>query len=597
MMKLRFIFIPLLAIAISTFGTGRIFGEDAEVKASINADKIGIDDTLLYTVTLKGVSRPMPPDISHFKDFRVVQNSQSSEFRFINGVSSYYINYLFYLSPLKTGTLTLPPVVYEYEGKQFKTQSFTVEVVKGSVGTPTAQPRQQKKSIFDMDEDFFSNPFERQTQEQAVDLKVVPWVSTHSVVKGEPILFKVFLVTRNRVRGINMISNQSFPGFWQEWFPMTSSISGESKVIDGKVYQVYEIRKAVLFPTQSGTVSIPPLKFEASLADAFAMFSNPQAISRTTPEVKIQVSELPQAAAGLPVGNFTFSVTANKKEININDVLSVKIKITGSGNIKTLGVPELPPLEYYKTYPPKITRDSSFEENSVSGVLESEIPVSFQKTGQVSIPTLTFKYYNPTGKKTVTLKSQPTLIRVYGEKEKQAGASTIPRTDIIREGEDIDYIKKGTIYNQEENFHQSKLFILLVLLPFLFNIAVLFKLFIYDRFIAQSDLLMKRKLLGRTVKNLQNLRDPGHISSILEAYLKEKTGIGLSEISNQRIDQLLETYGVSDNDIKTFLRVKTDSESWKFSPDKNNQSKAKEKLEQDVNPLIELLKRIDKKIK
>jgi len=39
---------------------------------------------------------------------------------------------------------------------------------------------------------------------------------------------------------------------------------------------------------------------------------------------------------------------------------------------------------------------------------------------------------------------------VKGVKEKQETALTIPQTEIIKKGEDIDFIKKGNIYDQEQ---------------------------------------------------------------------------------------------------------------------------------------------------
>ena len=99
-------------------------GRDAELSASISADRIGIDDVLIYTVTFKGINNPQQPDVSHFKDFRTEQTSQSSEIRIVNGVASYFTNFMFYLVPTKTGKLTLPPVTYQYEGKEYKTQSL-----------------------------------------------------------------------------------------------------------------------------------------------------------------------------------------------------------------------------------------------------------------------------------------------------------------------------------------------------------------------------------------------------------------------------------------------------------------------------------------
>jgi hypothetical protein len=593
---LRVLILWLVAAAAAAGLTGQT-GRDVEVTASISADKIGIDDVLIYTVTFKGINNPTQPDVSHFKDFRAAQTSRSSEFRFINGVSSYYTNFVFYLVPLKTGTLTLPPVTYSYQGQEYKTQPFQVEVVKGRVAPPSSSSPGGRQQPF-LDEDDFFAPFQRRSRPQEIDVKVLSWVSQKTCLAGEPILFKVLLYTQNRIQSVNMVSDQSLPGFWQEWFPTPRQIEGESKTINGKVYQVYEVRKAALFPTQTGALTIPSLRFEIGLVgnDPFSVFSSARPIYRSTPELTVQVSPLPAEAVGLPVGHFRLDVTANKKTIDINDILTLKIRVSGSGNIKTLTLPEIKPGEYYKVYPAKISRDSSFQSDSLTGYVEAETPVAFKKTGLISLSPVEFRYFDPGKREIVTLKNQPPAVNVTGQKEKEESAVTIPQTEIIKTGEDIDFIKTGTVYNQEKKIYRSRYFLLVLLVPFLLNLLFLLKVFIVDRFIFQSALLKQRKLINRTIKNLQSTRDYGDLAPILENYLKERAGLSLSEINNRAIARLLGEYRVQERDIDTFIQLKTRSESSRFSPDKNASSLGSE-LKKDVKTLIRILKEIDSKVK
>lgn len=574
-------------------------GRDIEIKASISADKIGIDDVLIYTVTFKGINNPQQPEVSHFKDFKAAQTSHSSEIRIINGVASYVTNFMFYLMPLKTGKLTLPPVTYQHEGREYKTQSFTVEVVKGSLAPSQTQPRRRPRtSPLDRDIDDFFEPFRRERRRQEIDVKVLPSVSKKNVVVGEQVMFKVRIYTRNRIQAPRPVSNPSIPGFWQEWYPTPKVFDAENKLINGKTYTVAEILKAALFPTKSGAITIPSIKFEMGLADAdpFSFFSSSRPLYRSTPELTINVSPLPPGARGLPVGQFRFNVTTNKNQVDVNDILTFEIRITGKGNVKTVNVPEIKDSIYYKVYPAKISRDFNFQKDSLTGYVEAEVPVSFKKTGLISFPPLEFKYFDPDTSRVVTLKNQPVTINVTGQKEKDESALTIPKTEIIKTGEDIDFIKAGKIYNQDENFYKNKYFIVILLVPFLLNVLFLLKIFVFDRFISQSTLLKQKKLISQTIKNLGNTRDYGEISPVLENYLKGKTGLGLSEINNHTISELLAKYGVHDGDIKAFIRIKSQSESSRFSPDKAAATSSKE-LKSDIKRLLEILKRIDSKIK
>ena len=124
-------------------------------------------------------------------------------------------------------------------------------------------------------------------------------VSKTACVKGEQLLFRVLLYTRNRIEAVNMISSASFAGFWQEWFPVPQSITPGSENVNGVIYQVYEIRKAALFASESGTLAIPPLQFELQLADPSSGFFGAQALRRSTQAVQVNVSEPPAAGRGI----------------------------------------------------------------------------------------------------------------------------------------------------------------------------------------------------------------------------------------------------------------------------------------------------------
>lgn len=574
-------------------------GREVEVKASISADKIGIDDVLIYTVDLKGINNPHRPGVSHFKDFRVEQISVSSGFKYENGVVSSHTDFMFYLVPTKTGKLTLPPVTYQYEGKEYRTQSFTVEVVKGSLAPSQPQPRQRPyQSPFDRDLEDFLDPFSKRPQQQEIDIKVIPEVSKKKVVKGEQVTFKVNFYARNYIKKVELISSQSIPGFWQEWYTLPEVLKTEKRVMGGKEYITAEITKVVLFPTRSGPITIPSFKYklDAVISSYINGIRFVKPISRSTPELTVNVSPLPPGVGGLPVGQFRLNVTVNKNEVNVNDILSFEIRITGKGNVKTVNVPEIKDSIYYKVYPAKISRDFNFQKDSLTGYVESEVPVSFKKTGLISFSPLEFKYFDPDTSKVVTLKSQPVTVNVTGQKEKEERALTIPKTEIIKTGEDIDFIKAGKIYNQDENFYKHKYFIVILLAPFLLNLLFLLKVFVFDRFISQSTLLKQKKLINQTIKNLRDTRDYGDISPVLENYLKGKTGLGLSEINNHTINELLGKYRVHEGDIDAFIRIKSRSESSRFSPDKALATSSKE-LKNDIKRLLEILKRIDGKIK
>ncbi|MCP4219253.1 MAG: protein BatD, partial [bacterium] len=222
---------------------------------------------------------------------------------------------------------TIPPAKYQHQGKSYQTKALKVEVIKGSMANSrTNRRRNNFSSFFDNEDDFF-NSRNRSRQAQQVDVKLQAKVSKTKVLQGEQVIYRVLLVTRNRIQSVNMMSNQSIPGFWQEWAPVSRSISPENQNINGVIYQVYEIRKAALFPTRTGKVTIPAMKFRMGLVDTTTFFSNTRNIDRSTPAITLDVSPVPAEAQGLPIGQFTMSLKPDKKKVDINDILTAKLFI------------------------------------------------------------------------------------------------------------------------------------------------------------------------------------------------------------------------------------------------------------------------------
>jgi hypothetical protein len=562
---------------------------DAEVTAGISAEKLGLDDTLIYTLTFKNIENPSQPDLTYLDDFKTLQTSRSSEFQFRNGASTSSTRFVYYLMPVRTGKLTLPPVHYQHQGRDYQTQPFTVEVVKGSLN-PGQSPQAGQPSFFD--DDFFTSPMQKQ-QPQKVDAYLRAVLPKKSCFKGEQLLFRVLLYTRNRIEAVNMISSASFAGFWQEWFPIPQSITPGSENVNGVIYQVYEIRKAALFAGESGTLTIPSLQFDLEMADPQSMFFGSRPIRRSTQEVKVTVSEPPAAAAGLPVGQFDFSLNSPLAQADINDIVTLKMEISGSGNCKAVIPPALPGGEQFQVYPAKISQENNYGPATLAGILRAEIPVSFTRTGTVTFPALEFRYFDPARGSIVSLRSRPVQILVSGEKLSADQSRTLPRSAIVQKGEDIDFIQGGRLHDLSWHLYRQKWFAAVILAFFAINLLVLLKTVLWDRHVAASPLLRNRQILARTLKRLTHVRHGEDIAPLLETYFLEKSGLGLAEITDQKIAEIFRQRHIPVPSAEKFLYLKSQSELARFSPHK----KPAPELKKDLETLRGLLKEIDRKMK
>ena len=182
---------------------------------------------------------------------------------------------------------------------------------------------------------------------------------------------------------------------------------------------------------------------------------------------------------------------------------------------------------------------------------------------------------------------------VSGEKLSTDQALTLPRSAIVQKGEDIDFIRSGRLYDQSWHLYRQKWYAAAIFAFFAFNLLLLLKKVLWDRHIAASPLLRNRQVLARTLKQLARVRHGEDIAPLLEAYIQEKSGLGLAEITNQKISEIFRHKQVAAAGTDKFLFIKSQSELAKFSEHK----KSALELKKDLETLRGLLREIDRKLK
>jgi len=558
--------------------------EAVEFSARVHAQRIGLDDTLQFTLTLSGVDNPEPPDIGSIRDFTVQSRSRSTEFRMVNGRTSHLTRFEFRLAPRRTGTLTIPALRYAAAGRTLVTSPIQVEVVSGSVAPP---PR--RRSLFD--DDLFSFPRQRREQQEPVDVRLAVDISPRTAVPGQQVMVNVRLLTRNTVRAVNLLSEPAISGFWQEWFPVPRSSAGRTREVDGKTYTEYDIRRVALFPNQTGRLNLPAFKFEIVLAqEGLGFFTEPRRITRTTEPQFIEVSPLPEAAAGLPVGDFSLRLEPFPEQAKTHDMVTLKLRITGNGNMKTLGIPEVAGGPFFQAFPPKVERDFDYSGQWLRGTVSAEIPITFRRGGTISLPPVKLSWWDPGLKRIKSVESAPLTIAVT----ETAGADVVaPETgaDVVRRGRDIHHIHGGSLSDQSRHWHHSGAYPWLLLLPFMVSLAMGLYRGIWQPLVSRSRRLEARRVFSRALRDLRAVSDLGAAAGIVERYLNERTGLAPSRMNAATIARSLEDHGVGEREIREFLAIKERIDSTRYAPGSGGAGD-RETLER----LRALLRRIDGKI-
>ncbi|MBK7381315.1 MAG: protein BatD [Ignavibacteriales bacterium] len=385
--------------------------------ASVDKNKVGLNEQFEISFTFEGkdinsLNNFTPPAFTNF--LALSGPNQSTSMQIINGNVSASRTYSYYLQPRSIGKYSIGSASIQFDGGTFKTQPLTIEVVKGNT-----QPQQQSNDNTISNADIADNLFIRAI------------VDKQKVYLGEQVTVVYKLYTRLNIASqmsINKLPN--YEGFWSEEIETANNIDFTTEVINGKQYRVGVLKRAALFPSQTGELSITPFELNVpvqiqkkkrsnNIFDDF--FNDPFGRSETyeynakSNTVKISVLPLPEAKkpesfAGA-VGRFEITSSIEQKKYKTNEPITLKLTISGSGNIKLLNIPELTLPTGLDKYEPK-TDEQISAGAVVTGVKTIEYVIVPRIAGRKEIPPIEFSYFDPSKKSYVTLTTQSYTIDI-----------------------------------------------------------------------------------------------------------------------------------------------------------------------------------------
>ncbi len=545
-----------------------------------------------------------------FKGFTVLSGpNRSSSMQIINGAVSSTLTYSYILVAQTPGQYTIGASSLFYKGKRYVTKPITVNVVKGKV---------KIKSSSDSgisEEELRNNIF----------IRAIP--NKTRVYKGEQIIVTYKLYTRLNIKSPQISKLPSYKGFWNEELDMSNNINFGAEMYKGKRFRVAAIKKIALFPTETGKLTISPFELTIPIViqkrrrsrDIFDDFFNDPFFDRTetiernvaSNKVNIYVKDLP---AGAPksftgaVGDFSFNVSIDKLKAKVNEPITVKVTLTGTGNIELAQIPELKVPEGFEVYDPK-TSENIKRKNIVRGTKKVEYLIVPRISGARKLGPISFTYFNPSSGKYVTKSFGPYKIVVERGNQpysNSAGGNGFSKEDIQLLSKDIRFIKTGNLNlkrkAETEVFPQW--------LYYGFGIPLLF-------FILLSIVeIRKRKLEGnaafvkmkkaekearRRLKNSKKSLEQNKIAEFysdlaagLFGYLETKLQIPKSEFTIDKAIEKMKRLGVPDNLLNEVRDISEKSEFVRFAPSSAEEVSAKELYEKTVKLIVELDSRLSK---
>lgn len=615
-MDLKRIKMRLLGFILLFFTSLTVWGQGVEFEASApSVVEVGEQFRLTYSLNRKGTNLQVPT-LEGFNLLMGPSTGSSSSFSSINGkvTQSVSYTYTYVLEGTKEGTFQIPPATVTVEGKEYRSNTLSVEVVKGSGNNANRSGRR-------------GEPAEQSEGNVAVNennLFVKVDVSRRNLYIGESLVATIKVYSKVNLVSFGRTKFPSFDGFLAEDIPTPQQIELVRETYNGEIYKVGVLRKVLLFPQHTGEITIEPFEVECIVRqqlassrsffdDFFGNYRDIKALRLSRP-VKINVRELPVAGrpAGFSgtVGNISMRTSLSADTIRANDALTYKVTFSGVGNLKLFSAPVVNFPTDFESYEPKVTKDIKTGENGMSGTVTYEYVLIPRYAGEYRIPAVTFSYFDPAAHSYRSISGESYDIHVLKGNVNTSGDNTtavqsFKKEDVRQLGQDIRFIRTGDLQLRPKggNFFGTTIYWLAFIIPFL--LFVIGAILNRRRIEANADLVrvknktankMARKRMKSAAAAMKNRNTEQFYEEVLKAlwgYVSYKLNIDMAELNRDNISDILQRKSVDSTLIQDFITVLDTCEFARYAPAAN----PSQEMDQVYENGIAIITKLDKAIK
>lgn len=570
---------------------------------------------LTYTVSTQKVRDFRAPNIKGFEVLMGPSRSQQSSTQIINGnvTSTSSITFTYILMADKEGTYTIPGATIVADGENKTSNSVQIKVLPpdqtggsnsngGSSGRTSSRNQVAGSKITNQ------------------DLFITATATKTTVYEQEAILltYKVYtLVNLTELYG----DMPKLTNIYTQEVELPQKKTFTLEHYNGRNYNTTVWRQYVLFPQQIGKIEIPAITFEGTITqqvasdDPFDAFfnggSNYVQIKKNiiSPKLVFNVNALP---SGKPanfsggVGDFSISSSISTKELKTNDAVTVKVIISGTGNLKLVNTPEINFPKDFEIYDPKVDNNFNLTREGLSGNKVIEYLAIPRHAGNFTIPPIEFSYFDLKTKSYKTIKTEAYELKVEkGEgNADQVIADFTNKEDLKVLGHDIRYIKLGDtkLTRKDDFFFGSMSYYLWYIIPlvlFIVFVIVCRKQAMENANVAKVRTKKANKVATKRMKNASKLlagnQKEAFYDEVLKAlwgYISDKLIIPVSQLSKDNIEEELTKYGVNSELIKDFIGTLNECEFARYAP--GNQNEAMDKVYASA---VEVISKMENSIK
>jgi hypothetical protein len=429
--------------------------------------------------------------VGSFEGFNVLygpSTSRSSSFSMTNGrtTQSSSVTFTYTVVPIKEGTLQVPAATIMVEGKAVKSDAPSMEVLPASDYQDPQSSNQQQ-----------GNGSRQQDQQQGrsagghingSDLYMTVTANRKKIYEQEAVMLTYKLYTLVNIQQISGDMPQ-IDGCHVQELDRGAQVSLKYERVNGRNYGTAVWKQYVIFPQKTGKITIPSITFETQVEvqnhsmDPFDIFFGGGSLSQmvrkeiTTSAVEIDVMPLPTPKPDNfsgAVGKFSVSATLTPEQVNANDAATLRLVVSGQGNMKLMKAPTIRFPQDFEVYDPKENNKTSNTATGSKGTITYDYVVVPRHGGKFSIPPVEFCYFDPEQERYNTVRTDSFSIAVAKAKGHQA-TYTREQEDLNVLSNDIRFIKMGELTSEEQDdfFGTTNYWLTYVLLLVAFLLAFL----------------------------------------------------------------------------------------------------------------------------
>ena len=576
------------ATTLFIFCIGISFCQAQPLSVDVSADKttLAVNQQLMLTVDLSGegaqsVQPPQLPDMEEFLSF-LGSGGSSQNIQVINGRMSITRSFSYYYLAKKEGQFTIPSLEVLYKGNSYRSKPIQITVA-GQAQQPAQSPSQPSPT----------------DQEAASDeeLYVRAIVDKRTIYQNEPVVVTFRIYTQVAVASYSITKAPDTAGFWAEEFEMQGQPQTREEVINGRKYIVADLKRTALFPASSGSKEIGPMTLTCDVRqrrsrrsrDIFdSFFDDPffnPTVKKTISSLPVKLNVLPLPAENRPpsfsgaVGDYDLSASLDKSSVTTNEAITLRIKISGTGNINLLPNPNVAIPPDFEQYEPKVTQSIARSGATISGEKTFEYVLVPRFPGQQRIKPVTFSFFNPRKKTYETLSSPQFEVNVAkGAEDKIVVGAGLSKEEVRLVGQDIRFIKLSStdLRQKGKEFYKSYLFAILLALPLL-AVAVAFGSVkrqeqlagnkAYARSRRANRLAQKQLSKARALQNEKTQKEfYAEISGALLGFAANKLDLEAAGIISDELERLLRKRNLDNDLIENYIELIRTCDYQRFAP-------------------------------